>query len=35
MLVFVTKFTPTNILWQVEKQHLLPQLLDMVVHLLD
>jgi hypothetical protein len=28
MLVFVTEFTPTNILQQAEKQHLSPQLLD-------
>jgi len=28
MLFLVTRFTPTNNLWQVEKQHLSPQLLD-------
>jgi len=28
MLVLVTEFMPTNDLWQVEKQHLSPQLLE-------
>jgi hypothetical protein len=28
MLVLVTEFTSTNVLWQVEEQHLSPQLLE-------